>query len=158
MKRDFTYIDDVIEGIIRSITGKPIGILQKDNYNSDANYSIYNIGNNNPQVLEHFISLLEKHIGEKAILNYLQMQKGDVFFTWTKIKKLNYKSPNNQMPQWQMTNNYKLRVINHQITQWLIWMLDWLNACPAFDGIEWNNYQLPTANCLTSECKLYLGY
>jgi UDP-glucuronate 4-epimerase len=73
LKRDFTYIDDVVDGVIASIRS-PL----------DGN-KIYNLGNNNPEKLMDFISILEKHIGKKAVLNMMSMQKGDVYETYADI-------------------------------------------------------------------------
>ncbi len=79
MKRDFTYIDDIVEGIVR-VTDK---IPQYDN--SSVPYKIYNIGNNQPVELGYFIKVLEDCIGEKAIKEFLPMQPGDVPITYADI-------------------------------------------------------------------------
>ena len=93
MKRDFTYIDDIVEGIFRIIDKKPTGNSQWTGKNPDpstssAPWSIYNIGNNSPIELEYFISLIEKNLGKKAIKNYLNIQPGDVYETAANISKL----------------------------------------------------------------------
>ncbi len=73
LKRDFTYIDDIVEGVIASISSTLRG------------HKIYNLGNNKPETLMNFISILEKHTGKTAIKNMLPMQKGDVYETYADI-------------------------------------------------------------------------
>jgi UDP-glucuronate 4-epimerase len=83
MKRDFTYIDDIVEGVIR-VTDKipaPDTGWNSDNPDSATSYApyrIYNIGNNNPIELMKFIEVLEDCLGKKAEKNLLPMQPGDV--------------------------------------------------------------------------------
>ena len=83
MKRDFTYIDDIIEGLVRVI-GKipaPVTTWNSDNPDSATSYApyrIYNIGNNNPIELMKFVEVLEDCLGKKAEKNLLPMQPGDV--------------------------------------------------------------------------------
>lgn len=94
MKRDFTYIDDIVEGIIGLIDNQPSGNSRWTGFDpepssSSAPWEIYNIGNNNPTELEYFISLIEKNLGKKAIKNYLDIQPGDVEETSADISKLN---------------------------------------------------------------------
>ena len=79
MYRDFTYIDDIVEGVFR-ILEKPIG--ERDHY------KVYNIGNNNAEKLEYFIKTLEKHLGKTAQKNYLPMQPGDVKQTYADVQEL----------------------------------------------------------------------
>jgi UDP-glucuronate 4-epimerase len=83
MSRDFTYIDDIIEGMIRLIPLPPApdpdwDSTTQDQATSSAPWRILNIGNNNPTQLEDFITVLEDTIGIKAIKEYLPMQDGDV--------------------------------------------------------------------------------
>jgi UDP-glucuronate 4-epimerase len=73
MKRDFTYIDDIVFGIASS--------LEKS-----YPYEIFNLGNNKSVELEYFIELVEKELGKKAEKNMLPMQPGDVLETWADIK------------------------------------------------------------------------
>jgi UDP-glucuronate 4-epimerase len=90
MKRDFTYIDDAVEGVARIIHKPPT-----PNPNWDRNapvpptswcpYRIYNIGNHHQETLMHFIEVLEKCLGKKAKKNYLPMQDGDVVATYANI-------------------------------------------------------------------------
>lgn len=93
MQRDFTYIDDIIEGIVRVIDNVPQGnpswnSFKPDPANSYAPYAIYNIGNNRPVELMHFINVLEKCLDTKAILNLLPMQAGDVPVTYADVDDL----------------------------------------------------------------------
>lgn len=86
MRRDFTYIDDIIEGIVR-LLGKPPRLNKSfDLYNpvggsSWAPYRVLNIGGSNPVGLMEFISVLERHLGKESIKRYLPMQDGDVLET-----------------------------------------------------------------------------
>ncbi len=91
--RDFTYIDDVVEGVVRAVDRIP----QADpHWNSDepdpatssAPYRIYNIGNNSPVQLTDFIAMLEKTIGREAKKNFLPMQPGDVPATFADVSDL----------------------------------------------------------------------
>ena len=87
MKRDFTYIDDIVEGIVRLLGKKPERI-QLPTISSNAPYKIYNIGNNQPVKLMEFISVFEEKIGKKAIKEFLPMQAGDVHETYADIEDL----------------------------------------------------------------------
>ncbi len=78
--RDFTYIDDIVEGISK-ITNQQL--LPKSNF-----YEIYNIGNGNPVKVLDFIKEIEKATGKKAILNFQPMQEGDVYTTYASTEKL----------------------------------------------------------------------
>ncbi|NJK29880.1 MAG: NAD-dependent epimerase [Acaryochloris sp. RU_4_1] len=81
MKRDFTYIDDVIEGIVR--------VLYKPCHPDDqAPYKIYNIGNHSPVELLTFIEIVEKNLGKIAQKNFLPMQPGDVLSTYADVADL----------------------------------------------------------------------
>ncbi|MFB7637336.1 NAD-dependent epimerase [Peribacillus butanolivorans] len=93
MRRDFTYIDDIVEGIIRLLDNPPIYNKTWDRANPDpsssyAPYKIYNIGNNNPIKLMDFINTLENLIGKKARIEFLPMQPGDVKETYADISDL----------------------------------------------------------------------
>ncbi|MBT2666950.1 NAD-dependent epimerase [Bacillus sp. ISL-4] len=93
MRRDFTYIDDIVEGIIRLLDKPPVYNTGWDRANPDpsssyAPYKIYNIGNNNPIKLMDFIITLEKLIGKKAKIEFLPMQPGDVKETYADIADL----------------------------------------------------------------------
>ncbi|MGF1673242.1 MAG: NAD-dependent epimerase [Rivularia sp. (in: cyanobacteria)] len=86
MQRDFTYIDDVIEGVVRVIHQPPKP--QFTNENNNARYKIYNIGNNQPVELLTFIEVIEKAMGKEAIKNFLPMQPGDVPQTYADVDDL----------------------------------------------------------------------
>ncbi|HUR12594.1 MAG TPA: NAD-dependent epimerase [Flavitalea sp.] len=100
MMRDFTYVDDIIEGIHHVLEQAPVPSAQWDPMQpnpsiSSAPYRIYNIGNNNPVNLLDFIKEIEKNCGVKAKIEMLEMQPGDVPVTWADvddlIKNFNYK-------------------------------------------------------------------
>ncbi len=97
MQRDFTYIDDIVEGVIRVLDNPPSGVNEADinPSNSTAPYKIYNIGNNNPVQLMDFIEAIEKKLGKKAKKNMLPLQAGDVPSTYADVSDLiddlNYK-------------------------------------------------------------------
>ena len=90
MKRDFTYIDDIIEGVVRVIDKLPKGDEQwnGDEPNPATSYApfrIFNIGNSNVVQLLDFIHVLENCLGKKASLNMLPMQSGDVKATFANV-------------------------------------------------------------------------
>lgn len=87
MLRDFTYIDDIVDGVIRVINHAPTSSDQWDNINSDpasssAPYRIYNIGNSKPIQLMDFITAIENTIGVESKKEFLPMQQGDVYQTY----------------------------------------------------------------------------
>jgi len=92
-KRDFTYIDDIVEGVVRVADNIATG---DDNWDSDrpdpatssAPYRLYNIGSNSPVELMYFIELIEKNLNKKADINYLPLQAGDVPATYADINTL----------------------------------------------------------------------
>jgi UDP-glucuronate 4-epimerase len=93
MKRDFTYIDDIVEGVIRVIPKIPLGHNNWDGTNPDpatsrAPYLLFNIGNNKAVSLTYFIELVEKNLGKKAKQNLLPLQPGDVPETYADIRAL----------------------------------------------------------------------
>ena len=87
MKRDFTYIDDIVEGIVRVISLIPIS-KANDTTNAKAPFRVLNIGNNNPVTLRRFITAIENSLGKKAIENLIPMQAGDVPITYADINPL----------------------------------------------------------------------
>ena len=98
--RDFTYIDDIVEGVIKTLDVSPAGNKKwkstiPDPASSNAPWNIYNIGNNKPVKLMDYIYALETNLGKKAIINFLPLQPGDVRDTYANIdnlkKKFNYK-------------------------------------------------------------------
>ncbi len=93
MQRDFTYIDDIVEGVVRVMDKIPGGNpnwsgAHPDPGTSYAPFKIYNIGNNNPVELLHFIAVLENCLGKKAEKNLLPMQAGDVPATYADVDDL----------------------------------------------------------------------
>jgi UDP-glucuronate 4-epimerase len=93
MKRDFTYVDDIVEGIAQVIKSIPVPNPKWTGMNPDpgtsfAPYRIYNIGNNSPVELNHFIEIIEKNIGKTAVKNLLPIQPGDVPETYADIDDL----------------------------------------------------------------------
>ena len=93
MRRDFTYIDDIVEGVVR-VVDKIAGPNPKwsgdapDPATSYAPYKNYNIGNNNPVELMRFIEVLEEALGKKAVKNLLPLQPGDVPATYADVDDL----------------------------------------------------------------------
>ena len=87
MQRDFTYIDDIIEGIVRLIPKAP-SVQRPDTSNAVAPFNIYNIGNNNPVALSRFIKAIEAATGIEAMRNNLPMQPGDVPGTYADVDDL----------------------------------------------------------------------
>lgn len=93
MRRDFTYIDDIVEGIYRLIDKKPAPNDSFDYYNpnpavSVAPYKVFNIGNNSPVNLMDFIHSIEEEIGKKAKIDFKPIQPGDVPETYADVKSL----------------------------------------------------------------------
>lgn len=89
MSRDFTYIDDIVNGILLALNNPPYADSTR------SYYQVFNIGNGSPVSLMDFIETLEKELGQKANKNMLPMQQGDVPRTWADTEKLNtigYKS------------------------------------------------------------------
>jgi UDP-glucuronate 4-epimerase len=92
MERDFTYVSDIVEGIVR-ITGSPARVAGKgestiDPAYSTAPYRIYNIGNSNPVKLMDFITAIEEELGMKANMNMIPLQPGEVEKTWADVSDL----------------------------------------------------------------------
>ncbi len=93
MRRDFTFVEDVSEAVVRLIDHPPQGNpewsgQEPDPATSTAPWKIYNIGNNNPEDLMHVVSLLEQEFGRKAVKEMLPMQPGDVPATYADIDDL----------------------------------------------------------------------
>lgn len=118
MSRDFTYVEDIVEGIILALfsiaePSKYWDALSPDPSISEAPFRIYNIGNSKPVKLMDFIHCIEKSLGRKALLNMQPMQAGDVVSTWadtSSIQKLNYKSKTN---------------LEEGVSQFIDWFLDY---------------------------------
>jgi UDP-glucuronate 4-epimerase len=93
MQRDFTYIDDIIEGVVEVMGRLPEPDPTWNGDNPDpgtsyARYKLYNIGNNNPIDLMEFIAIIEKVLGQKAKKKFLDLQPGDVVATYADIDDL----------------------------------------------------------------------
>ena len=84
MRRDFTYIDDIVDGVLRVIATRPAG-----RGDTDTPYAIYNIGHHEPVTLETFIELLERLLDRPALRDYRPLQPGDVIATYASIDRLN---------------------------------------------------------------------
>lgn len=90
LQRDFTYIDDIVEGVFRVLDKPPapnpdFDAARPDPAASSAPWRIFNIGNNNTVGLNEFVDMIEAAIGKKAIRNYLPMQPGDALSTWADV-------------------------------------------------------------------------
>ena len=93
MERDFTYIDDIVKGIVKLIDKAPVANKEWDESRDDlgesfAPYKIYNIGNNSPVPLMRFINALEAALGKEAEKIYMDMQPGDVLRTYADVTDL----------------------------------------------------------------------
>jgi UDP-glucuronate 4-epimerase len=100
MMRDFTYIDDIVDGVILALDNVATSYtdfnkFKPEPHKSSAPFKIYNLGNNKPVKLKSFLSVLEKAIGVEAIIEYMPMQAGDVYETLADISiselELNFK-------------------------------------------------------------------
>jgi UDP-glucuronate 4-epimerase len=92
-QRDFTYIDDIVEGVVRVLDKIPQPNPDwsgdaPDSASSTAPYRLYNIGNHQPVELMHYIEVLEDCLGKKAVKNMLPMQPGDVQATYADVDEL----------------------------------------------------------------------
>ncbi|MEN8886540.1 MAG: NAD-dependent epimerase [Winogradskyella sp.] len=83
MERDFTFVDDIVEGVVRIIEKSP-----KTRIENNQRYKVYNIGNNNSVKLLDFIKEIETNLGKTATKNMLPMQPGDVVRTWADVDDL----------------------------------------------------------------------
>ena len=92
MERDFTYIDDIVEGVARVVRKAPAagaeGARLSPATSATAPFRIYNIGNNRPVKLLRFIEALEQCLGKKAVLEMRPMQPGDVVRTCADVRDL----------------------------------------------------------------------
>ncbi len=106
LQRDFTYIDDITEGVVR-VLDKP---ATPEAAAPDTPHRIFNIGNHEPVALLSFIETLERELGREAIKNFLPMQPGDVHITYADTTKLQ---------QWVgFTANTPLKDGIHQFVAW----------------------------------------
>lgn len=90
MNRDFTYVDDVVQGVIKVLDKKATRdpSSNQDSISANAPYRIFNIGNSRPEKLMDFINALERALGKRAILNLMPMQPGDVKSTHADTSRL----------------------------------------------------------------------
>lgn len=84
LERDFTYISDIVDGINNVMKIMP-NYFDKKNY--EVPFELFNLGNNKPSKLRHFVQTIEKYCGKAAKLNFVEMQKGDVFRTAANLDK-----------------------------------------------------------------------
>ena len=109
--RDFTYVGDIVDGILNiinkknnKISKKRINILDPSS-SSNGRFQIYNIGSQKPIALMKYVYLLEKYLGKKAKTNKLPLQKGDILDTYSSTKKL--KRDYNYLPKTSVENGIK---------------------------------------------------
>lgn len=88
MERDFTYIDDIVEGLVRVLDKAPNAPKPKPSSISSPPYRLYNIGNHKPVKLLRFIEIIEQALGQTAPKNFLPMQPGEVLTTYADIDDL----------------------------------------------------------------------
>jgi len=88
MSRDFTYVDDIVRGIVACLDGPPGDDGATKPGGSVAPHALYNIGNNQPEELMHLIAVLEEAIGQKAQIDFQPMQPGDVHATFADISAI----------------------------------------------------------------------
>lgn len=93
MKRDFTYIDDIVEGVVRTamkpaVPNTDFDIKAPDSGSSKAPFKVFNIGNGQPVPLIEFINALEKALGQTAEKDFMEMQPGDVIETFADTNRL----------------------------------------------------------------------
>jgi UDP-glucuronate 4-epimerase len=93
MRRDFTYIDDIVEGVARVVEKIPASNPDwrddaPDPASSRAPYRVFNIGNNSPVELGRLIEVLEERIGRTALKEFVEMQPGDVLATYADVDDL----------------------------------------------------------------------
>ncbi|WP_289032213.1 NAD-dependent epimerase [uncultured Paraglaciecola sp.] len=119
MQRDFTYIDDIVEGIIRIQDVVPSANNTESSTKDDEQigsplYKVYNIGNNQPVELEQFIKCIENALDKKATKNYLPMQDGDVVRTFADVTEL------------EKAINFKPKTdLQYGINNFVAWYKEW---------------------------------
>jgi len=91
--RDFTYIDDIVEGVVRTLDHVPAGDPAFDAFapnpgSSSAPYRVYNIGNQRPVRLNDYIRVIEECLGRKSVKIFRPLQQGDVPDTWADVREL----------------------------------------------------------------------
>ena len=93
MRRDFTYVDDVVESVVQLTKHPATSVNNRARLSpkpgtSNAPWRVYNIGNHSPTELLYVVSLLERHLGKKAKRNLMPMQPGDVPATYADVEAL----------------------------------------------------------------------
>jgi UDP-glucuronate 4-epimerase len=88
MKRDFTYVDDIVRGIVACLDGPPADDGEVKAGGSTATHAVYNIGNSRSEDLMKVVALLEQETGRKAVLDLKPMQAGDVSATFADISAI----------------------------------------------------------------------
>ena len=121
MDRDFTFIDDIAEGVVRLLDTSPLPAGQQTPLTPDlspiAPYRLYNIGASRPVPLMDYIAALEESLGCKAEKNFLPMQKGDVPRTWAEVSRL------------EAATGYRPKVtVKEGVARFVAWYLDYYNA------------------------------
>ena len=86
--RDFTYIDDIVEGVIKVLEKPPSVKIIKDDRETHPPHKLYNIGNSTPVRLLDFIETIEKELGIKAVKEFYEMQPGDVYKIYADVSGL----------------------------------------------------------------------
>jgi UDP-glucuronate 4-epimerase len=119
MKRDFTYIDDTVEGIFRLLQVVPESIQKETDpaASAIAPYRLLNIGRSQPELLNRYIEVLEEKLGRKAKKNMLPMQPGDVPATWADTHDLE-----------QLTGYKPATSIEEGVGRFVDWYLEYYNV------------------------------
>lgn len=123
MQRDFTYVDDIVEGVVRILDqiAEPDATFDKADPNSATSYApyrLYNIGNHEPIELMTFIEIIEQTLGRKAEKNMLPMQDGDVLSTYADIESLH-----------QAVNFSPSTSIKEGVAKFVAWYVDYYGQC-----------------------------
>jgi UDP-glucuronate 4-epimerase len=94
MRRDFTFIDDIVEGVVRTVAHVPVADESWNAFDPTpdgsgvAPFRLFNIGRGEPVDLMDFLRLLEKHVGKRAVINRISIQPGEVDATWCDVSAL----------------------------------------------------------------------
>ncbi len=85
MRRDFTYIDDIVAGVLAALDRPPVGDGKVQPGGSRSPHAVYNLGNDQPVELQHFVDVIAAACGREALIDLMPMQPGDVTATWADI-------------------------------------------------------------------------
>ena len=118
MQRDFTYVDDIVEGVLRVLERPPAG-----DEAGGARHAVYNIGNHQAVELETFIATLERLLGRTAIRDYRPMQPGDVPATYASIDRLH--AATGFAPRTPLADG---------LARFVAWYRDYHGECPRADA------------------------